>query len=448
MTTTGDAVHAIDDVVHVINRAHQHILSHGDSRLFDVIGKICDGPYADECAYALATTKTAGVWFAHACGRKRWPLMRWLLFVYGGPSARHAQSAFSMACASGHESIARWLIDTFWPGAEEIDHLIYVASDRGVFRLTKQLFTRYTPYFRAQATLVDHMRYVFASACKHRCIWFIRWLDRTYGLTVDDVCHYRMEAYTAACAGGHWPLVRWMTIRFGLTRKHIRDSGCDPLTSACSHGQLHVARWLVESFRLTVRDVRHHNNATFRSACCHGRLEVARWLADRFHLTTRDACSEHNTALIVACYDGHTAVAQWLVERFGLGRDGARVEPVYMLVRITETAGVALKWLIALFGARRHKKAGAYSVLIDSTIEDDRVWFARWMVKRFGIIPYDVKPTLDAHVRPAHMRDARIYDAEHDAYIADPEITKQQAARAQRWFDAFAAEWLHTVSLE
>ena len=432
MTTNGDAMYAsgdavrdtstLTDVVHVINRAHQCILAHGDSRLFDVIDKICDGPYAAECACALADGKTAGVWFAHACAHKWWSLIHWLLFMYGELDARHAKSAFAMACAHGHGSVARWLIDKFWPGTEEIDYLVYIASNGRVFRLTKQLFTRYTPYFRAQATLVNHVRDAFANACRHRRIWFIRWLDQTYGLTVDDVCHRQMEAFTAACAGGHWPLARWMVIRFELTREHICDADCDPLAAACLCGQLHVAQWLVARFRLAAQDVRGQYNSTFIGACSNGHLEVARWLADRFCLTARDAHSGHNAALITASYNGHMAMARWLVERFGLGREGMRVGPTYISVRGTEITCVTVKWLLMLFRVNRRKKANIYHVLIESTAEEDRIWFAHWMAKRFGIMPCDVESTLDAYTRYANT-------------------TKHQAERAQRWFNAFAAEW-------
>ena len=213
-----------------------------------------------------------------------------------------------------------------------------------------------------------------------------------------------------------------MAIRFELTREHIRDADCEPLTRACSHGQLHIVRWLVERFRLAARDVRVVDNEAFACACINGQLAVAQWLAERFRLTTRDACVGHNDAIVSACLDGHIEVAQWLTRRFGLGREGARVGYTCPLGHITDTTVVALKWLTVTFGLRRRGADHLYHVLVNSAADENHEEFAWWIVKRFGIMPHDARSVFDAY-----------------EYIAD--ITEQQVTRAQRWFDAFAAEW-------
>ena len=342
--------------------------------------------------------------------------------MYGEHNARRANLAFSTACIYGHESVAGWLIDMNWLDIRNADYIPRLAAERGMFRLAKRLFNRYVPYFREHNTLAAHKAYAFTNACRRRCIWFIRWLDKTYGLTLEDVRDSNMAAFSAACWNGDWSLARWMAIRFELTRKHIRDAGCAPLENACVRGHLHVVRWLVESFHLTARDVRCNHNSAFTLACATGSLDVVQWLTERFHLTTLDVVSEQNRALTSASRNGHEDVVRWLMWRFGLGREGARVNPTRLLVYDIRMASDTLEWLLTVLGLGRHGQAKLHRVLIEFAADEKRVEFTRQMAKRFGVIPYDVELALDAYKRR-------------------PVVTALRVARAQRWSDAFAAEW-------
>ena len=410
------------DIVRAINEAHRLILAYvpsPDERFLDVIDKICSGPYALECAYALVNGETAYIWFTHACTHKIWPLVHWLMSMYGKANAYNIYWTFSEVCAYGHEPVARWLIDQFWLDDNDAGHMVRTVSSSRMFQLTRQVLNRYECYLREHDQLTKYKRCAFANACKYKCIWFIRWLDKTHGLTLDDVCAFQMQAFADACANGHWYLARWMAIRFELTRKHIRDADYAPLAGACEGGQLHIARWLVESFRLTARDVRGGSMSMLAGACGNGHLDVAQWLTDRFRLTVWDACSGHNYALELAIRRGHVVLLQWLVTRFGLGREGSRVNYRYMLATCTEKSSNALKWMLMALGPMRYIDTNWHQLIIQHASNEDTVEFAWWMVKRFGIMPRDIKPALDKY----NHRSSRA------------------AACACRWFDAFAAEW-------
>lgn len=426
---TADTVDAVMlHVAHAINDAHQRILAHNavlPSDLATIINTIYARPYAFECACALANNRTVEVWFVIACKHGMWPLIHWLIFVYNAPNVHYGRAAFDAACAGGHESVARWLIDLYQFNAEDAGHILYTASGHGMFRLARHIFNRYESYFREPGVLTIHKIQTLADACEHDCVWFIRWLDRTYGLTLGDVCTRQMGAFAAACENGHWHLARWMALRFGLTRKHIRAAECMPLVVSCSNDQLCVARWLVKYFRLSVRDVRDRDNPTFMLACSSGCLGVAQWLTDEFHLTTRDARGCHNYALTRAARAGHTDIVRWLVERFGLGREGTRVNCSYCvkLVHDTTIHIPTMKWLITVFG-RCHRRRHALRwnrILLIAAVDEACVDFAWWTVKRFGITPCDIKPAFDRYVHWAG-------------------IMPQNIARAQQWFDAVVAE--------
>lgn len=410
------------DVAYAINDAHRHLLAcTPNDNLSHVIDVICSGSYAPECAYALANRETAPTWFIRACARGMWTLAQWLMFMYGGFGVDYTQSAFNAACAHGHESIARRLITQSWFGARNAQSVIRVSSQYGIFRVTKQAFDRYGLYLSEHNTLTEYKQHAFVNACEYGCVWFIRWLDKTYGLDVDDVRNHRMDAFTTACAHGHWPLARWMVIRFELTRKHIRDAGCQSLIRPCAHGQIHIVRWLVEHFRLTARDIRNTKTMAFIEACANGHLELVQWLTDRFRLTTRDARSGHNHALIITGCGGHIAMMQWLVARFGLGRDGARVDYGYPLMRTTESVIAATKWVLMAFGLARRKKYRWYPAIISYAADEDTVEMAWWIVRRFGITPCDIEPSLNRY----------------NNWLS---VTARGDGPAQRWFDAFAAE--------
>lgn len=421
---TADAPQDID-AVHAINAAHQRILAHmsaPNTILADIIGEICDGPYALECAYALADGATTAIWFACACARAMWPLIRWLMFVYGKANAQYAELTFSSACARGHESVAMWLISTFWPGTKEVAYVSTIASDNGLFRLVRHILRCYELHSREAGPSILLKSQIFAGACRSKCIWFIRWLDKTYGLTTADVCECHMHVFAITCAHGHWSLARWLAIRFNLTRTHIRAADCMPLQWACEWGQLHMVRWLVESFRLTVRDVRGGNSMMLAGACNNGHLDVAQWLTERFHLTTLDIRREHNSVLITAYRRGYIDVAQWLVERFGLGREGLPIDPADLLrLCMTRNVGV-MKQLIATFRLRRCTKDKLCEAVIESAAHEHRAELVRYMMNRYDIIPSDMMQALK--------------DYENNKYVP-----AQNIVRAQQWFAAVTAEW-------
>ena len=419
-----DLVHA--DLVHAINDTHRLILAieatHED-RLIDIIYDVCDKPYAFECACALANSTTSATWFVGACARNIWPLIHWLIFMYGDANARYKHTAFCAACTHGHGSVARWLSKLSWYGVKDAEDMIHATSNNGMFRLTKHMLILYEWYFHEQGDSVYLKRYTLVQACKHRRIWFIRWLDEVYGLTHDDICADDMDAFATACEKGHWRMARWMTIRFDLTKVDMREAIYMPLIAACARGQLHIARWLVECFRLGARDVRHGNNAVFVRACANGHLEVAQWLADQFRLVTRDARSRHNGAVIGASQGGHTSVAQWLVTRFGLGREGSRVSGYYTISTYTTLAPVdALKWYAMTFEPRRRHADSLYHTLINAAGSKSHAEFAWWAAKRFGVMPTDVETMLDW-------------------YKQQPDVPEWLVAEAQRWSAAYAAEW-------
>lgn len=415
------------EVVRAINDAHRRILaaaSGPDDQLVDVIRCIYDRPYAYECACALANSATAAGWFVGACTHGMWPLLRWLVFMYGDANGRYGYLALDTACLHGHESIAKWLIDMSWYTVDDIKHMIWAPLAPGRFRLVKYMFSRHERVFREQNILIICKRCAFTWACKYRCIWFIRWLDKTYGLTQDDARHREMYAFMVACRYGHWRLARWMTTRFDLTRAHIRAADHLPLINACSGGQLHIVRWLVERFRLGAQDMRARHNQAFVYACEHGHLELVQWMTDRFRLTTRDANSRHNHALLGVMDKGNIVMARWLIARFGLGRDGARVGYYHseLIPYQTKIPADTQKWFIATFELYRRQKDDWHRLIIDAASYEDHVAFAWWMVKKFGIMPCDIKPALDMYVRRTN-------------------ITAQRIECAQRWFDAYAVEW-------
>lgn len=414
------------DIVHAINSVHRRILPYRPpfaSHEAEVIVEICGEPYAFECACALANDKTASVWFFGACTHGLWSLMRWLTFVYGDANAEHKNAAFKVACDHGHASVAWWLINTGWFGTEDASYIVRSASQNGMFRLTKRLLIHYESYFRGNGNLFIHKQGAFAAACKYNCIWFIRWLDRTYGLTLDDVRAYQMDAFRAACVHGHWSLARWMAIRFGLIREHIRETDSLPLVYACTSGQLHIARWLVEYFRLTAQDVRSSDNAPFRGACYRGHLELVQWMSDRFHLTARDARSHNNDALIMAARAGNIDIVRWLVCRFGLGREGSRVNyGPGDWIKYTKAPIDIIKWLSERFTGSRQQELAWQRVLVNAAANEDRAGFAWWAAKRFGIMPYG-------------------FEAASEMYRRMPGVTEQHVERARLWLAAFAAEW-------
>lgn len=417
------------DIVRVINDAHRRILAAEaayDSKPTNLLGEICGKPYAFECACALANDKTASLWFVGACARGVWRLMRWLLLVFGDASLRRKNLAFSEACVHRRGAVAKWLLNIPWYAAENEDYLLQLASNNGMFRVVRYILGRYDRYFRERDRVTSHKRRVLSDACARRCIWFIRWLDNTYGLTRDDVCHDQMYAFACACAYGHWPLARWMAIRFGLTREDIRTADCQPLVITCMNGHMTIARWLVERFRLTARDVRGYRNAVFIHTCMNGQLEMAQWLADRFCLTTWDARWEHNVAVIRAAQTGHMSVARWLVERFGLGREGARVDCSRHVLKGYDAAGPveSIKWLIATFEPHLRREPEWYDALVAVAADAKHAEFTVWMVKRFGIIPCAIKPTLYTYKR---------------TLVWNPDDTR--ATHAQQWFDTYAADW-------
>ena len=410
-------------IVAAINDAHRRILECESSRhaFFSAIDTICGKPYAFECTCALANDGTAAIWFAGARSHAVWPLMRWLLRMYGEINAQYKRVAIDTACEHGHESVVRWLISLSWFDADGIDHAVAAASSSGMFRLAKYVLIRYDAQLREQNMLIFVKRRTFVHACAHRCVWCIRWLDRTYGLTLADVLSNDMDAFAAACANGHWYLARWMATKFGLTREHISHAYYEPLIQTCARGHLDIAQWLVEYFRLVARDVRMF--PVFARACTKGHLGVARWLADRFCLTTRDARSRHNNALIGASREGHMAIAQWLVARFGLGRDGSRVRdnyfalPAYYMDIPVDT----LKWLLTKFGPWSQQKDDWYVMIVQLAASGAHTNFARWIAKRFGVMPRSLWTAL------RHFR-------------CRPDTTKREGERARRWIAAYAAE--------
>ena len=418
--TMPDIMPVAIEAVHAINEAHRRIYAlQPNGKLSDVVDDICRGPYALECAYALASATTADTWFRGAYGHKIWPLMRWLIFMYGTVNARCRNLAIDAMHARGYEHICRWVINMPWYEAADAGYLVQNMAHKGMFQLVKYIFERYDWCFRRQNGQVLNKRHVFACACMHHCMWFIRWLDKTYGVTLDDVCGNTMDAFGAACEYGHWPLARWMAIRFNLTRTHIRRARDQPLIRACASGQLNVARWLTEHFRLTVQDARIDSGRAFIYACAYGHLDVAQWLADWFRLTTRDARACHNSALICAIYEGHTAIARWLAGRFGLGREGTRVSGYHMLSTCTTSVPVdALKWYLTAFEPRWRHKDSLYCILINAAGGKSHVEFAWWVARRFGIIPDDINDTFGTF--------------KHN--------TPRRAAHAQQWLDAFTAE--------
>lgn len=415
------------EVARAINSAHQRILtceaSYNDE-WYEVMYAICDGPYGLECAYALADRKTAHIWFASACAHAQWPLIRWLMLMYGEDLARSKTLALDAACGHKREAVARWLIGRFQFGAGEATRMIHLTADNGMFRLTKRILIRYGLYLAGQNMLLMHKRYAFKHACAHKCIWFIKWLDKKYELTINDACYQRMDAFTNACENGHWSLARWMAARFGFTRGHIRAANWRPLAQTCQRGQLYVLRWLVEYFHLVARDIRAENNLAFVYACEYGHLGVAQWLTDRFHLTARDARSPHNWALLEASYSGHIDVARWLVERFGLGREGSRVSYVYQDVSVygLDADINTVKWFITTFEPCRQQEHKWYTAIIEAAADKNRVEFAWWIVRRLSIAPYMLGAAVEWYRRRA-------------------DVTELNIMNVNRWFATYVAEF-------
>ena len=416
------------NIVHAINDAHRRILeakSSPEKGLTGTINDILSKPYALECAYALADKRTSGVWFVGACAHEQWPLLRWLIYMYGKPYVAYPERAFYAACKHRREAIALWLTRLYCYDVDNANSMLRYALDQGMFRLAKHFFKEYDFCFAVPNDIVELKRTAFVRACKYKCIWFIRWLIKTYGLTQNDVRYEQMDALGSACAHGHWRLARWMVIKFELTRMHIRSAQCDPLIRACANGQRPIAQWLVEHFRLGAPYARADRNDAFTRACGRGQLEIVQWMSDRFQMTTRDACAHHNTALARAVESGHIAVAQWLVARFGLGREGVRISMKCFYIGMPI---VTMKWIITSLGSHRRWKDDWYTQLVSAVSCEGYMEFAWWVAKKFGIAPYDIKPTVDAYIN--RLR-ALVHRSAHT----------QRIERVQQWFDAIAAEW-------
>ena len=141
-------------------------------------------------------------------------------------------------------------------------------------------------------------------------------IARLYHLTSEDI---RMDGiFYELCQCNQFASLRWLVRSFNISVQLARASNNFALRGACRMGHLAVAQLLATHFDLTAEDARADDNFALRWSCGKGHLAVAQWLVEHFDLTRTDAQTSDNFALLLTCQNGHLAVAQWLVARFGL----------------------------------------------------------------------------------------------------------------------------------
>lgn len=392
------------EVAHAINDARASMDSGKRSHMHNVACSICMKPYALECVQALANRETAGIWFISACTCGKLAIIKWLMAMFSKSVYAVCIDALEAACGTRRASTYKYLMTVFTlsPGRVYERRLIEHVSKAGMFRTTKWMFEQYASAFRHAGLFTGTKRCALATACDYGCQWFIRWLDRTYGISVDDVLANNGAIFEHACGSGELSVAQWMATRFDLTKRQLHDNKCHALAVACRDGHLHIVRWLVTRFGLNVRDVRADNGRAFQAACGSGRLELAQWLADRFQLTTRDA-RQGQVAIYYAYINEDSAMVKWLMTRFGLGREGSRVAHGNMTMWMgVDTYLEFHKWFFETVGLARH--LCWRWVLIELLNKWQNLELARWVAKRFGVELDGVADELTIHSTDLYNR--------------------------------------------
>jgi hypothetical protein len=125
----------------------------------------------------------------------------------------------------------------------------------------------------------------FRYTCKYGYLHILKWLKRTFQLTLSDASHSPGScAMIHACKNGHLHVAKWLNDEFSFS-VHRRWMVRYYLMHACFEGHLHVARWLKVTFELTPKEVQQFRGADIlKSTERGGHIHVGAWLKDALGL--------------------------------------------------------------------------------------------------------------------------------------------------------------------
>lgn len=234
-----------------------------------------DVPSAAMASDAADQLEYTPIAFYYACQSDSLDPAQWLAQRFGIrrrvglPLQRWVDAILRVVCNSGHLPMARWLVDHFQHGPQDVDG--YDWNDEQ-----------------------DENEYM-----------------------------WNVAALQAACGNGHLEVAQWFVAHFRirtLTLGSVRQLG--PFIDACAANHLPIAKWLADHFRLHCADARN----ALQEACRFSSMEVVQWLVARYKFTVADIRTEYYDGGIEALFhnvwrSGDLARARWLVRDFKLQLD-------------------------------------------------------------------------------------------------------------------------------
>ena len=239
-----------------------------------------------------------------ACYYGSTTVARWVALRFG-LIRDQVQTAFHLACKTGHGRIARWLHEKYKPKMY-VDTVVETCK-KGHLELLKWLMV-----VNVDADIPNLPSILLNSACVNGYYEIALWLTGSYFV---DRPIYRCMLQDA-CMGGNLPTVKLIS---GLLEGPADITVVNAMWDACATGHLDVVEWLYSEYRLPQDAVFSRGTSILEHVCRTRSVDTIRWVLARAQQLNVEIDDDMCVRCVkAACYSGNISIAEMLLKEFRL----------------------------------------------------------------------------------------------------------------------------------